>query len=143
LSSFFFLSIAGFAQDLLKVTEQRNQEYPYIDITLEYRNPNGLDKESISITEGNTSVTILSSKEVDQEIKDNGVCALILFENHYSSARNKQREFFKSVIRDGAPDVVDSNDDFYFASFDWAHSDIDNRVLFLRVEWNLPQILIT
>ncbi len=94
-----------------------------------YRNPDGFDKEDVSISESGSSIelTEFSRIPLDSIKEDKGELVLILLENHHS--RKYQRDFFNEVLSLALGECVDENDEFLFASFDWDRDELGGKYL--------------
>lgn len=94
-----------------------------------YRNPDGFDKDKVVISESGKEIELSDFSRIptDSISKEEGELVLILYENHHS--RRYQRDFFNEVLSLAAEELVDENDDFLFASFDWDRDELDGKYL--------------
>lgn len=94
-----------------------------------YRNPDGFGEDKVVIIESGKEIELSSFSRIptDSITRDEGELVLILYENHHS--RRYQRDFFNEVLSLAADELVDDNDDFLFASFDWDRAELGGKYL--------------
>ena len=132
-----------FAQDTFSANALDADDSGMVVTTIAHRDPDGITKDQISITEDGKNIPLASFTELDSIYEDKGQYVLILFENHKS--RQKQNDYFAEVIENSAHRWCGEDDEFLFASFDWNRSDLGNKLLDFASfsETNEPDSLVS